>query len=114
AAALLLMNFAPLKAAHLSAGLVLLNANVHTMDSNQPIAQAVAVLANRIVAVGTTRQIRALAGPRTRTLDLAGKLLLPGFNDAHVHFLSGGFQLSGLDLRPAKSREEFSERIRRF
>jgi len=114
AAGFLLMNTAVLDGASLTPDLVLLNGNVHTMDSNRPIAQAVAVLGNRIVAVGTTRQIRALAGARTHAVDLGGKLLLPGFNDAHVHFLSGGFQLSGLDLRPAKNREEFSERIRRF
>jgi predicted amidohydrolase YtcJ len=84
------------------------------MDGNHPEAQAVAIIANRIAAVGNTDEIRSLAGPQTRSIDLGGRLLLPGFNDAHVHFLSGGFQLSGVDLRDANTREEFSERIHRF
>src|SRR2546421_11986895 len=73
--------------------LLIINANVQTMDPRQPAAQAVAISGNRIVAVGTTKELRKLAGARTRIIDAHGQLLLPGFNDAHVHFLSGGFQL---------------------
>src|SRR5438477_271184 len=101
-------------AAPIMADVVLLDGNVRTMDNDHPIAEAIAVLGNRIVAVGTTEEIRLCIGTRTRTIDAGGRLVLPGFNDAHVHFLSGGFQLSGVDLRDANSREEFSERIRRF
>ena len=50
-------------------------------------------------------------GPRTRIIDAGGKLLLPGFNDAHVHFVSGGFQLDQVQLTDAKTREEFVQRI---
>jgi predicted amidohydrolase YtcJ len=94
--------------------LLIVNANIHTMDPSQPIAQAVAILGNRIVAVGTDKEIKKLAGSRTRTIDAKKQLVLPGFNDAHVHFLSGGFQLSSVDLRDANSPQQFAERIRDF
>src|SRR5438477_9156006 len=100
--------------APLSADLVIINAKVHTMDRSQPIAEAVAVLGNRIVAVGSTKAIRDLAGTNTRVIDAKGQLVLPGFNDAHVHFMSGGFQLSSVDLRDANTPQEFAERIRDF
>src|SRR5690242_4497464 len=65
---------------------IIINAVVHTMDPAQPTAAAVAIYANRIVAVGTTKDIGKLAGPNTRTIDANKRLLLPGFNDAHTHF----------------------------
>lgn len=94
--------------------LIVINAKVRTMDPMQPAAEAVAVLGNRIVAIGNDPDIRKLAGPHTRVIDARKQLLLPGFNDAHVHFLSGGFQLSSVDLRDANSTEEFAARIKSF
>jgi predicted amidohydrolase YtcJ len=96
------------------ADLVIVNARVYTMDSKQPAAEAVAVYGNRLAAVGTNAEVRRLTGARTRVIDAKGALVLPGFNDAHVHFLSGGFQLSSVDLRDAATPQEFAERIRRF
>ena len=98
----------------LSATLIIINAKVHTMDPAKPTAEAIAVHGNRIVAVGSVTEIRKLAGAGTEVLDAGGKLVLPGFNDAHVHFLSGGFQLSSVDLRDANTPEEFAQRIRSF
>jgi len=94
--------------------LIIVNATVRTMDSRQPSAQAVAILGNRIVAVGPDKDIKKLAGNNTRIIDAKKQLVLPGFNDSHVHFLSGGFQLSSVDLRDASSPQEFAERIRSF
>lgn len=65
--------------------LILYNAAIRTMNPAQPRAEALAVSANRIVAVGTTAAVRALAGAQTRLLDAQGRSVLPGFNDAHVH-----------------------------
>ncbi|HEX8149222.1 MAG TPA: amidohydrolase [Pyrinomonadaceae bacterium] len=96
------------------ADLVIVNARVRTQDSARPTAEAVAVYGGRIAAVGTSAGVRALAGAKTRVIDAKGALVLPGFNDAHVHFLSGGFQLSSVDLRDAATPQEFAERIRRF
>lgn len=84
------------------------------MDAQQPLAEAVAISGNRISAIGASSEIKALAGAGTRLIDARGQLVLPGFNDAHVHFLDGGFQLSSVDLRDAATPQEFAERIRQF
>jgi len=94
--------------------IIVVNAVVHTMDQRQPLAEALAIYRNHIVAVGTTKEIRGLAGNATRVIDAKQRLVLPGFNDAHTHFLSGGFQLSSVDLRDANSPQEFAERIKIF
>jgi predicted amidohydrolase YtcJ len=94
--------------------LLIVNATIHTMDSRRPTAEAVAILGDRIIAVGTDKDIRKLAGTRTRVIDAGKQLVLPGFNDAHVHFMTGGFQLSSVDLRDANTPEEFAERIKKF
>src|ERR1051326_5424961 len=102
------------KPAALVADLIIVNAKVHTMDRHAPAAEAVAIYRNRIVAIGSTKEIRKLAGPNTKQIDAKGQLVLPGFNDAHTHFMSGGFQLSSVDLRNANTPQEFAERIRDF
>jgi predicted amidohydrolase YtcJ len=96
------------------ASLILINGKVWTENSAQPIAQAVALQGSTILAVGDNAEIRKLAGPDTRVIDLGGRLLLPGFNDSHVHFLSGGESLITVQLRAANSQVEFKERIAQF
>jgi predicted amidohydrolase YtcJ len=98
----------------LVADTIIVNATVHTMDPVRPTAEAIAIFGNRIVAVGSTKEIERLAGPRTQTIDAKKRLVLPGFNDAHTHFLSGGFQLASVDLRDADTPQEFASRIRAF
>ncbi len=95
----------------LAPDVIVLNAIVRTMDRNQPLAEALAVSGNRIAAVGKTSEIRPLADGKTRIIDAGGSLVLPGFNAAHVHFLNGGFELSGVDLRDTKSPREFADRL---
>ena len=107
----MLTTAAPAKRPSLAPDLVIVNAAVHTMDEARPTAGAVAVLGNRIVAIGSTPEIRALAGPRTRVIDAGGGLVVPGFNDAHVHFLTGGFSLANVDLRDASSPEDLARRL---
>jgi len=101
-------------AAGLPADLVVVNARIWTGDRSRPVVQALAVSGNRIAAVGTTAEIRRLAGPSTRTIDASGRLVVPGFNDSHLHFLSGGFQLASVDLRDARTPAEMAQRLRRF
>lgn len=101
-------------AAQPAADLVLLNAKVWTVNPAQPAARAVAVMGERIRAVGSTEEVRCWVGPKTEVLDLGGRLVLPGFNDAHVHFYTGGRNLASVQLRDARSREEFRERLRAF
>ena len=97
-----------------TADLVIVNANVRTMGSTQKEARSIAVLGNRIVAIGSDADTKPLIGTRTRVIDAKGKLVIPGFNDAHVHFLETGVQLASVDLRDAKTPQEFVERIRNF
>lgn len=94
--------------------LIIVNARVRTMDPGARVVEALAVRDGRIAFLGRSQEARSLAGGSTRVVDAGGRLVLPGFNDAHVHFLSGGFQLASVDLRDAKSREEFAGRIREF
>ena len=96
---------------HPAADTIITNANAWTVDRNHPQAEAVAILNQRIVAVGTSVEMDGWRGSRTRIIDAGGKLLLPGFNDAHVHFVSGGFQLDQVQLTDAKTHEEFVRRI---
>jgi predicted amidohydrolase YtcJ len=98
-------------AAQCVAQVVIVNARVHTVDPAKPAAEAVAVCGERIGRVGTNEEVRKLAGPTARVIDAGGKLLLPGFNDAHVHLVSGAEEIVGVDLRPAKNPQEFAQRI---
>jgi predicted amidohydrolase YtcJ len=94
-----------------NADLIITNAKVWTVDKANPTAQAVAVLGDRIIAVGSNAEVEALRSPATRVIDAGGQLLLPGFNDAHVHFVSGGMQLDSVQLNDAASAAEFIRRI---
>ncbi len=94
--------------------LAIVNAKVRTMDKAIPKAEAVAILDNKIFAVGTNKQIRALIGTNTKTIDAGGILVLPGFNDSHVHFTSIGNLFSTIDLRDAKSLQDVVERIKYY
>jgi predicted amidohydrolase YtcJ len=94
-----------------AADLIVTNANVWTVDSKLPKAQAVAIIGDRIVAVGSQADVQGWRGASTRVIDAAGRLVLPGFNDAHVHFVSGGQQLDAVDLNDATTAEEFVKRV---
>ena len=92
--------------------IAIVNARVWTGDTRRPWADAVAVTGDRITAVGSSAEVRKLARPMTRVIDAQGKLLVPGFIDSHVHFVDGGFGLTSVQLRDAKTREEFIRRIK--
>lgn len=91
-------------------GLILFNGKVFTADERGTMAEAVAVEGERIVAVGTTLEIRARY-QGAREIDLQGKLLTPGFNDAHLHLMDGGFSLTRVDLSGTKTLDEALRRI---
>jgi len=93
-----------------SATLIVTNAAVYTVDKQQPKAEAVAVIADRIVAVGSRADIDLWRGPKTVVIDASGKLLQPGFNDAHVHFIQGGAQLEQFSL-PIPQRRRNSRNV---
>jgi predicted amidohydrolase YtcJ len=80
------------------ADLCIVGAPVYTADPARPWADAVAVRAGRVAAVGPEGEVAALRGPATRVLRLDGGLVLPGFQDAHVHTAAGGLELARCDL----------------
>src|SRR5215475_11944103 len=76
------------------AELIIHNGTIHTMDVLHPAAEAVAVRDGRILAVGALEAVESTATTNTRRLDLAGRTLIPGFNDAHVHLWKVGMLLT--------------------
>src|SRR5713101_1869002 len=92
--------------------LILLNGVIYTGDTSRPRVQAVAIRGEIIVAAGATSEMRSLAGPGTRIVDLQGRFAMPGFNDAHIHLASGGQAKLAVDLEGTKSLEELQQRIR--
>ena len=108
----LVLSLAAATVAAQPADLVLLNGRVYTLDANRPRAEGLAIAGDRIVSVGTTAEMRKLAGPRTRIIDLEGAFALPGFNDAHVHVDATGALLVGVNLLDVHSEPPFVERVR--
>ena len=83
-----------------------INGKIYTVDNNMTIAQTVIVQNGKIIFVGSYNDAQKIIDDKTELIDLKGKLMLPGFIDNHTHFISGGFYLLGLNLRPAKSTGE--------
>ena len=96
------------------ADLAFVNGAVYTVDAARSRAQAVAVKDGRIVAVGSGDVISAHLGPRTEVFDLDGRMLLPGFQDAHVHPVSGGVDRLQCDLHDLHSREDYLLRVKTY
>jgi predicted amidohydrolase YtcJ len=84
-----------------------INGKIYTVNENQITAQAVVVENNKIIFVGSDDDANQFIDSSTNVINLEGKLMLPGFIDNHVHFITGGFYLLGIDLRPANSTTEF-------
>ncbi|MET7662036.1 amidohydrolase family protein [Streptomyces sp. NPDC005373] len=92
------------------ADLVFTGGPVHTFSPARSRATSVAVRGERIVAVGHD-EVRELVGPATEVVDLKGKLLIPGFQDAHAHPVGGGLELGQCDLSGATTLDEYRSRI---
>ena len=101
-------------AADLPADVVLLHGRIHTEDSQRTVAQALALRGNAILAVGSDQAVSALIGPKTRTIDLHGELVLPGIIDAHIHPAESSGDLGKCNLKdqtlaPAQIRSKVAE-----
>jgi len=96
------------------ATLVLTGGRIWTSDSKRPWATAIAVAPGGILAVGDDDEVAAIAAPDAQRVPLRGRFLMPGINDAHIHFLRGSLRLTQLDLNGARSLEEIQERLARF
>src|SRR5690349_736348 len=87
---------------------------VYTVDSARSWAEAVAVRAGRIVYVGSDAGLAPWIGPKSRTVDLQGKMLLPGFHDSHVHLVGGGIELDECNLNGMTTLDQVLEAVRQF
>ncbi|TMK87129.1 MAG: amidohydrolase, partial [Actinobacteria bacterium] len=94
-----------------AADLVFVNGAVYTVDATRSWAQAVAVRDGRIALVGTDDDIRAAVGGATEVIDLAGRMLVPGFQDAHVHPVSAGIDMLRCDLHDLDSKAGYLKAI---
>jgi len=110
-AALCVLAFACSRPPRLGADLLVTRATIWTGEPVRPEATALAILGDRIVAVGGDDDIERWRGATTTVIDAEGRRVLPGFNDSHVHLVDGGTQLDNVDLKDADSPEEFARRI---
>lgn len=97
-----------------AATLVLVHGRIWTENPSQPEAEAIAVRGNRILAVGTSAKILKWAGKHARVIDLKGKRVVPGFNDAHTHFMDAADALTSVHLQGARTPQEFRSRVAAF
>lgn len=96
------------------ADVLVLNARVYTVNQKQPWAEAVAIQGDKILAVGTSKDLAMYRGPATKVIDAGGHLVLPGFTDCHIHFMDGSLGLTHVDLNGAASIEEIQKRVRQY
>lgn len=92
--------------------LVLANGAVYTLDASRRWAEGLAIRDGRIVAVGTNDEVRALAGPATRLVDLGGRFVMPAFHDAHVHPVSAGVELGQCNLNDIETADATLDAVR--
>ena len=96
------------------ADLVFQNGSIYTVDGARSWARAVAVRAGRIVFVGSDEGTAELIGPSTQVVDLDDRLMLPGFQDVHIHPIGGGIEAAACDLNGLTTLEEYLEAIRTY
>ena len=94
--------------------LAVVNARIWTGDPRRPWADALAADSDRLLVVGSSAEVRKLATGSTKVVDAHGMMIVPGFIDSHVHFLDGGFGLASVQLRDAKTPQEFARRIAEY
>ena len=104
---------APAPQAVTPATLVVTNARIVTVEDAQPEAQAIAIGGDRIVALGTSAEIRRYVGPSTRVIDAQGQLVTPGFIEGHGHFTGVGEFRMNLDLREARTWDDILDQVAR-
>ena len=97
-----------------TAGLLVVNGRIWTGEPARPWAEALAARGERLVAVGSEQEARRATGGGPRVIDARGRMVTPGFIDSHLHLLEGGFRLTAVQLREARSRQEFVDRIARY
>ncbi|CAJ2638809.1 unnamed protein product [Trifolium pratense] len=102
----------PHSSSSLVADLIIRNGVIYTSDDSLPFVNSMAVANGRVLRIGNNSFVQAVAGYGTQVLDLEGKVVVPGFIDSHVHFISGGLQMMQVGLRGVKEKEEVIRRIK--
>ena len=97
-----------------AADTIVLHGRVYTLNAKQPWAQAIAIQAGRIVAVGSDGEIEKLRSNGTKVIDAGGRLVLPGFTDCHIHFIDGSLSLDRVNLEDAKDPADIQQRLREY
>ena len=97
-----------------SASLIFTNGAVYTADPAQPWAEAVAVAGGKILYAGTAKGAGRFEGASTTTIDLGGRMLLPGFQDSHIHLITGGIELSECNLSGLPDKESVFAAVREY
>jgi predicted amidohydrolase YtcJ len=95
----------------MQADLVLYNGNIHTMDASEPRARAIAIAGNRVLAVGSSIEMRQRLASDGQAIDLDGRTVVPGFTDSHLHFLSYGLSLTQIDLAEVPTLDQALSRV---
>lgn len=94
---------------------LIVTGKIWTGNAVQPYVEAMAIMGDSIVAVGQLSEIKNWEGEATKKISATeGQLIVPGFIDSHTHFVDGGFRLSSVQLRDARTKEEFIQRIADF
>jgi predicted amidohydrolase YtcJ len=96
------------------ANTILLNGRVYTLNPQQPWAEAVAISGDKILAVGSIKDISSYRDSSTKVIDLGGRLLLPGFTDCHIHFMDGSLGLTQVNLNGAATVAEIQKRVKEY
>jgi predicted amidohydrolase YtcJ len=93
---------------------ILTNGRIYTLNRRQPWAEAVAVSGDKILAVGSAKDISSYRDPSTKVIDLGGRLVLPGFTDCHIHFMDGSLGLTQVILNGATTVAEIQKRVKEY
>ena len=93
---------------------IILNARIYTVNPQQPWAEAIAISGEKILAVGSAREIQEYRQASTKIIDAQGRLVLPGFVDCHIHFMDGSMGLTQVNLNEAKTIAEIQKRVKDY
>jgi hypothetical protein len=112
--AVLLCSFSLAQKPAVPAGTIVLHGRIYTVDAKHPWAEAIAIRGEKIIAVGTDKEISRYREPSTKIIDAHGSLVLPAFTDCHVHFMDGSTSLQHIQLDDAKTLAEIQDRVKTY
>ena len=92
--------------------LIIINGKVYASDGSADLAEAVAVRGNKVIRVGSNREIQRLKRAQTIVIDAKGGAVMPGFNDAHAHLINGGLSLDQINLSDATTIDAIKDTVR--